>query len=127
MSNIELVAAVALGVAIAVVCPTLYRYVRKQFPPEADGALLPTWMTAALTKYGALFVFSLLTAVVLIGVYRTANPDTVFGFGEAVALGFGFEASLEKFVFPKTDSGSRAASDSSAAAPRRVGPTELGK
>ncbi|MEV6236617.1 hypothetical protein [Lentzea sp. NPDC051838] len=121
MSTLELIAAVALGVAIAVVYPTLYRYVRKQFPAEADGALLPTWMTAALKKYGALFIFSLVTAVVLIGIYRTANPDTTIGFWEAVVLGFGFEASLEKFIFPKSGTGAVTAADLPPASPRRVG------
>lgn len=108
MSDINFILAVALGVAIAVVYPTLYRYIRKQFPPQAG--IFPSWLKSALMKYGALFAFSVVTAVILVGTYRTANPDTTIAFWAAMALGFGFEASIEKLIFPKSETGSQPSS-----------------
>lgn len=100
MSDIELWLSIALGVFVAVLYPVLYRYIRKEFP--ATAGLVSPWVKEVFKKYGALFVFSLLTAFIVLGLYRSAHPDTKLGFWTAVAMGFGFEASLEKVVFPKS-------------------------
>jgi len=103
MSDVTFVLEVALGVAIAVVYPTLYRRIRKQFPAEAG--IVPSWAMKALKKYGALFGFSIVAAIIVVAIYRTSNPQVAIGFWPAVVLGFGFEASIEKVLFPKSDTG----------------------
>lgn len=101
MSDVEVLLTVALGTAIAVVYPGLYRFIRSEFPPEA-GVAVPSWLTKLLKKYGALFVFSLITALIVLTVYRAANPHAKITFWAALAMGFGWEASVEKVIFPKT-------------------------
>lgn len=100
MSDIQLWLSIALGVLVAVLYPVLYRYIRKEFP--ATEGLVSPWVKEVFRKYGALFVFSLLTAFIVLGLYRSAHPDTKVGFWTAVCMGFGFEASVEKVVFPKS-------------------------
>jgi protein-S-isoprenylcysteine O-methyltransferase Ste14 len=89
-------AGVALGVALAVVYPVLKGYIKKQFPPVA-ALSLPPWVK----KYTALLVFSLITALILLAVYRANNPDTDLGLWKALLLGFGWEASMEKLITTK--------------------------
>lgn len=55
-----------------------------------------------LKKYGALFAFSLLTTFLVLGFYRSNHREARLGFWTAVCMGFGFEASVEKILFPKT-------------------------
>jgi hypothetical protein len=100
LSDIQLLFSIALGVFVAVVYPVLYRYIRGEFPQTA-GVLSP-WVKEQFKKYGALFAFSLLTALIVLGLYRLVHPDTNLGFWTAVGMGFGFEASVEKVVFPKS-------------------------
>jgi hypothetical protein len=75
-------------------------YILQEFPPTA--AIVSPWAQQLLRKYGALFVFSLITAFIVLGLYRSAHPDTKIGFWTAVRMGFGFEASVEKVFFPKS-------------------------
>jgi hypothetical protein len=100
MSDLQVWLSIALGVLVAVLYPVLYRYIRKEFP--ATARLIPPWVKPLLMKYGALFAFSLITAFVVLGLYRTQHPDSKLGFWTAVTMGFGFEASIEKIAFPKT-------------------------
>lgn len=100
MSDVQLWLSIALGVLIAVVYPVLYRYILQEFPPTA--AIISPWVKQVAKKYGALFIFSLITAFVVLGFYRSVHPDTKLGFWTAVCMGFGFEASVEKVVFPKS-------------------------
>jgi len=100
MSEIEVFSSIAIGVFIAVAYPPLFRYVRKEFPPTAG--LLSPWVKEILKKYGALFVFSLLTALIVLALYRNANPDAKITFWAGLAMGFGWEASVEKILFPKS-------------------------
>jgi hypothetical protein len=100
VSDVETWLSIALGVFIAVIYPVLYRYVRKEFPPTAG--IISPWVKEVLKKYGALFLFSLLTAFIVFGFYRTNHPDTRLGFWTAACMGFGFEASVEKILFPKS-------------------------
>jgi hypothetical protein len=100
MSDAATWLSIALGVFVAVVYPVLFRYIRKEFP--ATAAVISPWVKEAFKKYGALFLFSLLTAFIVFSVYRANHPDAKLGFWTAVCMGFGFEASLEKILFPKS-------------------------
>jgi predicted lysophospholipase L1 biosynthesis ABC-type transport system permease subunit len=84
---------IALGVLIAVIFPVLKGYVLGQFGPTAAPGL-PPWVK----KYGALFLFSLVTALIVLAVFRNVKPDTEISFWFALLLGFGYEASIEKAV-----------------------------
>jgi hypothetical protein len=100
MSDIRFVLVVALGVALAVVYPPLRGFILRQFPPQAGP--FPSWLKSALKKYGGLFAFCVIAAIILVMVFRgnsNANP----GFWAALAMGFGFEASIEKLAFPRTN------------------------
>ena len=69
MSDAEVWLSIALGVFIAVIYPVLYRYIRKEFPPTAG--LIPSWLKDQVKKYAALAVFSMLTAFIVLSLYRT--------------------------------------------------------
>jgi hypothetical protein len=88
--------AIALGVFLAVLYPVLYGFIRQQFPSTAAPGL-PPWMK----KYLALFAFSLVTALIVLAFFRSANPDTHVSFWSALVMGFGWEASVEKLLTPK--------------------------
>ena len=49
-----------------------------------------------MKKYGALLLFSLVTALIVLALYRNSNPNSKLNFWTAVALGIGWEATLEK-------------------------------
>lgn len=83
--------AIALGVFVAVLYPIVRGKIRKEFPPVA-GVAIPPWVK----RYGLLFLFSLLTAFVLLAVYRGANADAELQFWPSVVMGFGWEAIVEK-------------------------------
>jgi hypothetical protein len=95
-SDLKAYLGISAGVCIAVVYPVLKGYVLSQFPPTAAPGL-PPWVK----KYGALFLFSLLTAAIIFAVYRNQNPDTKISFLGALALGFGWEATIEKVFTTK--------------------------
>jgi len=95
MNDILSFIGIALGVLVAVVYPILKGYIQKQFPPLAAPGF-PPWVK----KYAALTIFCLLTALIVLAVYRAANPDTHITFWVALVMGFGWESSVEK-VFAK--------------------------
>jgi hypothetical protein len=100
VSDVQLWLSITVGVLIAVIYPVLYRYILREFPPTA--AIVSPWVKQLFKKYGALFAFSLITAFVVLALYRSTHPDTKLGFWTAVCMGFGFEASVEKILFPKS-------------------------
>lgn len=120
MSEVMFVFYVALGVLGAVVYPTLYGAIRKQFPAEAAPGL-PSWMRSALKKYGLLFLFCVVTAVIVVAVFRQTSQADVSVF-KALLLGFGFEAIIEKLFFPHTAS-KRTAASSNPKTPRPEQPS----
>ena len=83
------------------VYPTVYGLVRKHFPQEARA--MPSWLKSALKKYGILFFFCIITAIVVVAVYRQSSEANL-PFWKAILLGFGFEATVEKLFFPHTAS-----------------------
>lgn len=82
---------IALGVLVAIVYPILKGYITREFAPTA-GPRLPPWVR----KYAALAAFCLLTSFVVLGFYRSNNPDADLSFWAAVVLGFGWESTVEK-------------------------------
>jgi predicted Na+-dependent transporter len=85
---------IALGVLVAVLYPVLKGYIQKDFGPTAAPGL-PPWVA----KYARLFVFCLLSALIVLAVFRAARPDVRITFWVAIVMGFGYEATVEK-VFP---------------------------
>src|SRR6266516_3255638 len=86
---------IALGVLAAVIYPLVKGYVQETF--VATGAPgLPPW----IKKYGALFLFCLVTAFIVLAVFRSAKPDTAISFWVAAVMGIGYESTIEK-VFAK--------------------------
>jgi predicted Na+-dependent transporter len=95
MGEVSAFWSIALGVLVAVVYPVLLGFVREAFPPSAAGGL-PPWVK----KYGGLLLFSLVTAFIVLGVFRTRYPDVTLTFWPAFFLGFGWESSIEKLLAP---------------------------
>jgi len=44
----------------------------------------------------------MITALIILAVYRSSNPDTDISFYAALAMGFGWEASIEKVFTTKS-------------------------
>jgi hypothetical protein len=93
MGDFSAFAWVALGVLIAVILPVLSGYIRKEFGPIAAVGL-PPWVK----KYGALLLFSLITAVPVFAIFRSQQPDQALTWYTAFLLGFAWESTLEKFT-----------------------------
>lgn len=83
---------VSLGILIAVVLPVLVRFIKQQFPPN-DRAL-PPWAK----KYGGLLLFSLVTALPCLAIWKAQNPGGHLSWPGAFVLGFGWESLIEKFL-----------------------------
>jgi hypothetical protein len=84
---------IALGVLIAVVYPVVWGYIKGQFGPVAAPGL-PPWVK----KYGALLVFCLASALIVLAVFKAAKPDAQVSFWAALVMGFGYEAIVEKVI-----------------------------
>jgi len=87
---------VVVGVISAVVLPFLAEMVRKEFPPTA-GPGIPPWVR----RYGLLAIFSLVTALIALAIWRSQNPTGELNWFTAVLIGFGWESAVEKFLRPK--------------------------
>ncbi|MCA0250481.1 MAG: hypothetical protein LCH93_28030 [Proteobacteria bacterium] len=85
--------AISGGVLVGVLHPVLLGFIRKQFPPTA-GSGFPPWAK----KYGGLFVFCLVTALIVLAVWKNANPDARLEWFTAFLLGYGWEAFVEKWL-----------------------------
>jgi hypothetical protein len=82
----------SFGVFIAVVLPVLVGFIRKQFPPERE--TLPPWVK----KYAGLLLFSLVTALPALAIWKTQHPDEQLHWYGAFVVGFGWESAIEKFL-----------------------------
>jgi len=82
--------AIALGVAISVVLPPLAQFVKSQFKPTAAAI--------DLRNYLALGAFSLIVALLALVAYRIGHPDGEINFYLAVAIGYTWEATVEKIA-----------------------------
>jgi hypothetical protein len=58
-------------------------YILQEFPPTA--AIVSPWAQQLLRKYGALFVFSLITVLIVLGLYRSAHPTPKLASGPPCA------------------------------------------
>lgn len=83
----------AIGVVIAVLFPLLSGFIRREFPTTAAVGI-PPW----LRKYGALLVFSLVTSLIVVAIFRSQTPDEDVAWYTAFLLGFAWEATIEKFT-----------------------------
>jgi hypothetical protein len=92
MSDVQVLVVASIGVLVAVIFPVLRGFIRNEFRPLA-GEGLPPW----LRKYGGLFLFSAITGVIVLAIFRAANPDTSVEWYTAFLLGFGWESAIEKF------------------------------
>jgi hypothetical protein len=92
--NVETFAWTAFGSIVAVIFPVLKGFISKAFTPtRAIG--LPGWVV----KYLALFVFGVVTAVIVLAIYQAQNPTvTSIPWYTAFLLGFGSESVIEKFT-----------------------------
>lgn len=88
------VAGVIVGVLLSVVLPVLRGYIRREF--VATASTVPPWVK----KYSALAAFAIATAIIVLAIYDSTNPEGALRFLPAVLLGFGWEASIEKFMRP---------------------------
>lgn len=82
---------ICAGVAISVVLPLVSAYVRSVFSPTAAGI--------ELKKYGAMLLFSALTSILVLAVFRATKPDEQILWYAALLGGYGWEATLEKVGF----------------------------
>jgi hypothetical protein len=82
------------GSIVAVIFPILKGLVKKLFPTtKAIG--LPSWVA----KYAALGLFGAVSALIVLAIYFSQNPDvTSIPWHTAFLLGFGSEAAIEKFA-----------------------------
>jgi hypothetical protein len=93
MSDVHAYLYVSFGIVIAVVLPVLVKFIRQQFPPGGKEAL-PPW----LKKYGGLLLFSLVTALPCLAIWKTGHPNQQTGFYGYFLVGFGWESTIEKFL-----------------------------
>jgi hypothetical protein len=84
---------ISCGVIVAVIFPVLSGFMRSEFPPTGSVSVLPPWVK----KYGALLLFSLVTSVVCLAIWRSTHPDSHMEWFTAFLLGFGWESTIEKF------------------------------
>lgn len=83
---------ISLGVLVAVAYPILRGYISKQFVVTAEAGW-PPWVK----KYGALLAFCLITGLIVLAAYRSQSNAKI-GFWQALVMGFGWEAAVEKVV-----------------------------
>lgn len=84
---------ITVGVVLAVLWPVLRGLITREFPPTA-AARVPPWVR----RYSLLAVFSAMTALILLAIFRSAQPDIVITWYVALLLGFAWESSIEKFA-----------------------------
>ncbi len=87
---------VVAGVIAAVLLPFLAELVRREFPPTA-GPLIPPWVRS----FCLLAIFSMLTALIALAIWRSQNPTGDLQWYTAVLIGFGWESAVEKFLRPR--------------------------
>jgi hypothetical protein len=88
--------AISFGVVVAIIYPLLRAYVTNEFPPGTAGKW-PPWVL----RYGGLLLFSLITGLIALAVWDSANPDaSPPAFLAAFLIGFGWEATVEKLLKP---------------------------
>lgn len=82
---------IALGVAISVVLPVLGAFIRQAFKPTAS--VIPY----SVKKWGALFLFSSITGILLLAFYRSSHPDSIPWFAALIA-GYTWDSTVQKIT-----------------------------
>ena len=81
---------IAVGVAISVILPVVAAFVRNAFRQKAGAPY-------ELKKYGALFLFSSLTAIIVLAIYRGSHPDPIPWY-TALVLGYTWDSTVQKAI-----------------------------
>lgn len=84
--------AMSSGVLIAVIFPALSSFVKSAFGATTTAGAID------LKKYGALFAFCAITAILVLAVYRQTDADGELTFFAALLGGYAWEATIEKFT-----------------------------
>lgn len=92
MEDVSTFLVIAVGVLVGVVQPALAGYMRKEFPPATAGSGIPSWVK----RYLGLFVFCLLTGLLVFAIWKSANPEARLAWFTAFLLGYGYESFIEK-------------------------------
>jgi hypothetical protein len=93
-----------VGVIVAVLLPVLKGLVQGYFGGSRGEAILPEWAK----RYLVLLAFGALTAIAVLAVWKSQNPDAQLEWYTAFLLGFTAEATLEKlFQRPAVNQGTR--------------------
>ena len=82
---------VALGAIVAVIFPVLSGFIHKDFSTASIG------LPPLVKKYGALLLFSVITAVICLAIWRSTHQNDTLRWFTAFLLGFGWESAIEKF------------------------------
>jgi hypothetical protein len=78
-------------VLVGVLHPVLLGFVRNQFPPTASGGFRHGSRSTA-----GLFLFCLVTALIVLALWKNANPEASLAWYAAFLLGYGWESFVEK-------------------------------
>ena len=86
-----------IGVFLAVFFPVISGFIRREFPETAGGGL-PPW----LKRWGGLFIFCLITALLVLAYWKSKNPGATLEWYTALIYGFGYESAIEKIFARKS-------------------------
>jgi hypothetical protein len=96
MSDVVAFGWIVAGVFAGVLLPYLANIIRQEFPTTA-GLGIPPW----IKRYFLLFVFGVIVGGVTLAIYRAQNPTGELAWYTAFLIGYGWQATLEKFGRPK--------------------------
>ncbi len=96
MSDFSAYLWIGLGVFVGVIYPVLLGFIKKEFPAGVAGGGMPPW----LKRYGGLLLFCLITAVIVLAIWKSNNPEAQLDWVKAFLLGFGWESIVEKSLKP---------------------------
>jgi hypothetical protein len=82
---------IAGGVAISVLLPVLGAFIRQAFRPTAG--VIPY----SVKKWGALFLFSTLTGILILAFYRSSHPDPIPWY-TALLIGYTWDSTVQKIT-----------------------------
>lgn len=90
MSDLEAYLWISFGIAAAVAFPVIRNLVTKYWP-KTQAMGVPDWVK----KYGVLFIFSLLTGVIVYAVLKSQGQELTTWWAAFLA-GFAWESAVEK-------------------------------
>lgn len=93
MTDITAFSWISIGVIAAVLFPIISAYIKRTFQPPAMTTSSP-WSK----KVAMLLLFSWITALIVLAIYRSQNPSAVMPWHVSFLLGFSWESIVEKFM-----------------------------